>query len=108
MGLFALLCGMVRDQARPDCHQSCHQDSGSMKEGPGLLETSALSGLTNTEKLGVTYLLLCFLYQVPELMLNFLIKALRSPPAQVGVSIGAHSLCHILSHKHTVGHTLAG
>ena len=36
-------------------------NSGSMKEGPGPLKTPALSGLTNTEKLGVTYLLLCFL-----------------------------------------------
>ena len=42
--------GIVRDQVRPDCHQSCHQDSGSMKEGPGLLETPALSGLTNTQR----------------------------------------------------------
>jgi hypothetical protein len=50
MSLFAFLCGIVRDQVRPDCHQSCHQDSGSMKEGPGLLETPALSGLTNTQR----------------------------------------------------------
>src|SRR5215212_8551429 len=39
MSFFAFLCGIERDQVRPDCHQSCHQDSGSMKEGPGLLET---------------------------------------------------------------------
>jgi hypothetical protein len=52
-------------------------NSGSMKEGPGLLETPALSGLTNTEKLGVTYLLLCGLYEVPEKMINFVSIALR-------------------------------
>ena len=50
MSLFAFYCGMWRVRVRPNCHQSCHQDSGSMKEGPGLLETPALSGLTNTQR----------------------------------------------------------
>ena len=26
MSLVAFLCGIVRDQVRPDCHQSCHQN----------------------------------------------------------------------------------
>jgi hypothetical protein len=26
MSLLALLCGMLRDQVRPDCHQNSHQN----------------------------------------------------------------------------------
>jgi len=26
MSLFTFLCGIVRDQVRPDCHQRCHQN----------------------------------------------------------------------------------
>ncbi len=26
MSLFAFLCGIVRDQVRPDCHQNSHQN----------------------------------------------------------------------------------
>jgi hypothetical protein len=29
MSPFAFLCGMVRDQVRPDCHQRCHHLSST-------------------------------------------------------------------------------
>ena len=73
-------------------------------EGPYI----ALSVLPNTvSKLWVTYLLLCGLYKVPELILSLIRKVLRWP-TQVGVSIRATFLSYIFSHKHTVGRTLAG
>ena len=43
MSLFALLCGIERDQVRPDCHQSSHQNHLRVPTSPTDLRSSSFT-----------------------------------------------------------------